>query len=144
MGWGCNDAYHDGPKLMGDDRISPRHRWKVWGDLRDAQRAVDGSIYTAAVSAPNYDGAVLNIDLGKSCLLNMVVIEHGPDEYGFPRNMAVLTSTDGKRFRRQIVVPGLRRITTAVLVKQVLTRYVRLQVTKQSSKPWSVAEVHLN
>jgi len=129
---------------MGDDRLSARTRWVASGNLRDPQNAVDGNIATAAVSRAGDQNATLTIDLGRNCQFNMVVVEHGAKEFGFPRRMAVLTSTDGVNFRKQIEVPGLRRVTTAVLIRQVLARYVRLQAVVPGERPWSVAEVHLN
>ena len=129
---------------MGHDRLSPRARWLASGDLRDPQNAVDGNVATAAVSRAAHQNATLTIDLGKICLFNMVVVEHGVSEFGFPRRMAVFTSTDGMKFRKQIEVPGLRKVTTAILIRQVLARYIRLQAAEPGDRPWSIAEVHLN
>ena len=141
----CNGPiYTDGPMFM-PDRITPRGRWlAVSHDLRDAANALDGDINTAAVSGPSYDGAELTIDLGKPCMFNMVMLEHGPDEFGFCSRLAVLTSDDGVNFRPQTLVSGLRRVTTIILPSPVLARYVRLQAVAMGARPWSIAEVHLN
>ncbi len=142
--WGCGQPYRDGPKVMGNDRISPRGRWLAYGNLRDPHLAIDGNPSTAAVSEVFYHGAALTIDLGKFCQFNMVIIDHGSNEFGFCGRVAVLTSDDGQWFRQQVVVPGLRRVTTAVLARQVLARYIRLQALEPGKEPWSIAEVHLN
>ena len=39
--------------------------WRAFGDLRDAQYAIDGNLSTAAVSASSYDNARFTLDLGK-------------------------------------------------------------------------------
>ena len=137
---GCNGI--DPPVFP--DAITPRSRWLPTGDLRDPFYAVDNNINTAAVSDEAYENATLTIDLGKACLFNMVVIEHGPDQWGFCRKLAILTSDDGRKFDQQAVVPGLRRRTTVLLVRSVLARYIRLQVLETGDRPWSVAEVHVN
>ena len=139
----CDDNWTDGPKYMGDDRLSPRSDWLISGELRDPHYAVDGNDSTAAVSGSDYQGATLTIDLGKLCQFNMVIVEQGNGRYGFPRRLGVLTSSDGVNFRKQMEVPGLRRVTTALLVQQVLARYVRLEAIVPGDKPWSVAEVHI-
>lgn len=128
---------------MGNDHLTPRSRWVAYGDLHDPGLAIDGDSYTSAVSNASYKNASLTIDLGKTCLFNMVAIDHGPDRFAFARKVAVLTSSDGKKFQPQMLVPGLRQVTTIVLIKQVLARYVRLQVVAEGDRPWSVAEVYL-
>lgn len=87
---------------------------------------------------------MLDIDLGKACLINMVVVDHGLNQFGYCRQMTVLTSDDGRNWRQQIVVPGLRRVTNALLVSPVLTRYIRLYAVTTGAKGWSLAEVYLN
>ena len=129
---------------MGSDRISPRARWVAYGDLRNPGNAVDGLISTAAVSGSEYRGATITIDLGKTCMFNMVAVEHGSDALGYPRRMAILTSDDGQTFHLQMVVAGLPRVSSAVFVRPVLARYVRLRADTEGHRPWSVAEVFLN
>jgi hypothetical protein len=124
--------------------MTPRGRWKASGDLQNPQKAIDGDVGTAAVSASRYDNAQLTIDLGKICHFSMVVVDHGTNEFGFCRRLAVLTSEDGVTFKNQAAVPGLRRATAVVLPEQVLARYVRLQAVAAGDRPWSVAEVYLN
>jgi len=123
--------------------LTDRKLWRASGDLRDAPKAIDGDRATAAVSGESYSTAAITIDLGRVCVFNRVIVEHGPDEHGFPRRMAVATSLDGKEFTQQTQVPGTRRVTNAVLITPVLARYVRLQVAMPGARPWSVAEVIL-
>lgn len=141
---GCDPVHNGGPKFMGGNRLSLRSRWIVTGDLRNPQFAVDGNINTAAVSDVAYRNAALTIDLGKVCLFNMITVDHGSDEFGYCGKVALLVSDDGETFHPQIIVPGLRRVTTIVLVRQVLGRYVRLQAVVPGDRPWSIAEVHLD
>lgn len=129
---------------MGSSRIAPKARWTVTGDLRDAHKAIDGEVSTIAFSEASHANAAITIDLGKVCLFNTVTIEHGAKEFGYCRKLAILTSDKGRTFQPQILVPGLRRVTTAVLVKQVLTRYVRIQVVEPGNRPWAVAEIYLD
>ena len=141
---GCTGQVHNpnGPKAPAA-AVSPRHRWRATGDLRSPGAAIDGTINTAAVSGVSYPGAALTIDLGEMCLLNTVVIDQGADPKNFPREVTVLTSEDGKIFLRRWEGPGTRRITNAVLFTPILARYVRLQATVPSDRPWSIAEVYL-
>jgi len=145
-GWvlsGCNQIYGPEEHLF-RDAITERIEWKATGTLTDPHRAIDGDINTAATAGACYHNATLDIDLGKACLINMIAVDHGPRQFGFPRRMAVLTSDDGIRWKEQAVVPGLRRVTNVLLVKQVLARYIRLQAIIPGDRPWVVAEVYLN
>jgi hypothetical protein len=123
--------------------ISPRRLWRAYGDLRDPGKAIDGDHSTAAVSGNPYPNAYIELDLGKACVFNRVVVEHGPDENGFPARMAVYTSLDGQAFILQGEVPGKRRVTNALLMAPVLARYVRLQAVSPGARSWSVAEIYL-
>jgi len=117
--------------------------WRAEGSLRNPQLAIDGNLSTAAVSEPLYAGAFLTIDLGKPCLFNMVVLDHGSDEHGHARKVALLTSMDGKSYTRQLVASGTRRVTTLSAITLILARYVRLQAAVPGDQPWSIAEVYL-
>ena len=123
--------------------LTPRSRWKASGPLKDPAKALDGNDTTAAVSEPYYNDVALTIDLGEVCVLNMITIDHGPDEMGFCIRIAAETSLDGENFVRRAEAPGTRRATFISMVTPVLARYVRLKVVAQGEKPWSVAEVHL-
>jgi len=57
--------------------------------------------------------------------------------------VAVLTSMDGREFEYRISGPGTRRITSLLLDRPVLARYVRLQAVLPGPQPWAVAEVYL-
>lgn len=141
---GCapSEVYTDGPKPQASS-VSPRSRWQASGDLRDVQKAIDGSLATAAVSPSTYHNAQITIDLGKSCVFNFVAIDHGADELGFCRRVAVLVSQDGKNFAQVEAVPGTRRVTVINLVSPVLARYVRLVAVVPGDRPWSIAEIYI-
>lgn len=124
--------------------ISDRSLWRVSGDLRNIRSAIDGDVYTAAVSDFDYRNAVVTIDLGKPCLFNMIVIDHGSaGAGGYCRRVAVLTSNDGRNFTQCYSVAGTKRFTILNMITPVLARYVRLHAAVPGEKPWSIAEMYL-
>ncbi|MGC9454976.1 MAG: discoidin domain-containing protein [Phycisphaerae bacterium] len=123
--------------------VSPPSQWNVTGDLRPADAIADGNPATIAVSDQQYRGAQVTIDLGKPCLFNMVVLDHGRRQMGFCRRMSVLTSIDGKDFEHRLSLPGTRQVTTACLLTPVLARYVRLRADVPGDEPWSIATVRI-
>ena len=128
------------PEISSSD-ITPRSTWRASGDLREPAKAIDGYLSTAAVSGNNYTNAYIGLDLGKVCLFNRIIVDHGPDEHGYPARMAVYTSLDGQNFTLQGEFAGKRSVTNALLLTPVLARYIRLQAVAPGLKPWSVAEI---
>ena len=137
---GCIDSSPEGSAPPGA-LITPRETWRAYGDLRDPSKAIDGDLGTAAVGSGTYPKATIELDLGKLCLFNRIMVEHGPDEYGFPNRMAVYTSLDGRKFTLDGEFSGKRKVTNALLVTPVVARYVRLQAVSPGLRPWSVAEI---
>lgn len=123
--------------------ISERHSWEISGNLSDPARAIDGYVETAAVAENGGGAAQLTVDLGKPGLFNMVIVDHGGEEFGFPKRMALETSLDGQNFTPRYEVLGTRRVTLLVLPAPVLARYVRLRASEPGSRPWAVAEIYL-
>ena len=123
--------------------ITPRKVWRASGSLRDPAKAIDGDLSTAAVSGNSGTNAYIEVDLGKACVFNRIIVEHGPDEQGFPARMAVYTSLDGQTFTLRGEFAGKRSVTNALLLSPALARYVRLQVVSAGARPLSVAEIHL-
>jgi hypothetical protein len=121
--------------------VTPQKNWRAYGDLRDPGKAIDGDLSTAAVSGNSYTNASIEIDLGKPCTFNRIIVEHGPDEMGYPNRMALYTSMDGHSFTPQGEVAGRRKVTNMSLIRPVLARYVRLQAVSPGARPWSVAEI---
>jgi hypothetical protein len=121
--------------------LTPKKTWHAAGNLRDPAKAIDDDTGTAAVSTNSYANAFIDVDLGKVCLFNRIIVDHGPDEYGFPTRMAVYTSLDGQSFSPLTQVAGKRKVTNVLLISPVLARYVRLQVVSPGPRPWSVAEI---
>jgi len=136
---GCAGDFEHG-RFAPAAAVSPFQDWKVTGNLQEPQKAADGSAATAAVARRGHN-AQITIDLGTACLFNMIAVNHGPDQFGFCRRLAVLTSLDGKAFDRRTVLPGTRHITVLLLPRPTLARYIRLQVVLRGSRPWSVAEI---
>ena len=140
----CNGPiYHHGRTHSPAAAVPDRRQWRVTGDLRNSHKAADGNVSSAAVSLRNYDSAYITVDLGKVSLFNMVIVDHGAEEFGFCRRLAVETSLDGKTFTFQYAAPGTRRVTLLVLSRPVLARYVRLKTIVPGMRRFSVAEVYL-
>jgi len=141
---GCvGPIYHPTGQKPLAARITPRQEWRIQSDLHDPAYAVDGQLSTISQSGYDYDNATITIDLGKVCLLNMVVIDHGEKEHGFCRRLVLLTSTNGKKFVRRHISPGNRRVSIVCLMIPTLVRYVKLQVISQGQEPWAIAEIYI-
>jgi hypothetical protein len=142
---GCDAApiYTDGSSRAAIGSVPDRSKWTARGNLKDAGNGVDGNINTLAVAVDGAANSSLMIDLGKPGLLNMVVVDHGRNEFGFARRMLVSTSLDGERFTQRHSGPGTRRVSTMMLITPVLARYVRLDVLLPGDRPFTVAEVYM-
>ncbi len=141
-GGGCAGNIYDEGRAEAA-AISLRRTWKVTGDMQSVASAIDQNIGTAAVSSTSDGKGTITIDLSKPCLFNMVVIEHGNNEMGFARRVAVLTSLDGEIFTQRYAGLGTRRVTILYMGAPVLARFVRLRALVAGDHPWSVAEVYL-
>ena len=141
---GCTGPIYQPGQQYFPDAISPRTQWTATGTVADPVKAIDGNVATAAVAPVGVADPMLVVDLGKPCLLNMIVVDHGANEMGYCRLLAVQTSDDGMHWVERASVPGLRRVTNVLLTSQVLARYVRLKVARPGGGPWSVAEVYIN
>ena len=139
---GCNPDYDSGTKFPAA-AISDRKTWKAGGGVRTPASAIDGNLSTAAVTGYSYENKAIVIDLGKVCLFNMIIVEHGNDEFGFCRRVGIWTSIDGKEYTHRADVPGTRKVSIFALVTPVLARHVRLQAVVAGNRPWSIAEVYL-
>jgi len=140
----CNGPIYEPERRTFPDTITPPARWIVTGNVQSPAKAIDGNVATAAIGPQGQANGWIVIDLGKICLLNMVVIDHGPDEFGYCRELAVQTSDDGQTWTLQAVVPGLRRVTNCLFTGPELARYVKLQCLTPGARPWSVAEIYIN
>ena len=123
--------------------ISKKNTWLARGDLQNPSAAIDGDMATAARSDYDYSGATITIDLGRPCLFQTVIVDHGAGEHGHASTVAVSTSADGKNFIDRHVSPGKRRVTILCLPKPVLARYLRLWVKSPGVQPWNIAEIYL-
>jgi hypothetical protein len=124
--------------------ITARQTWSASGrNVSDAALAIDGNPATRAVGSEGSADTSVTIDLGRPCLFNHVIIEHGEDPMGFASRMAVLTSTDGVTFARQMTGAGKRRTTHLPIVTPTLARYIRIQVVQPGYRAWSVAEIQV-
>lgn len=142
---GCGPAIFSGDEAgRGAGAISNKSTWRAYGDLKDPQLAIDGSVSTFALSSSQYDNAKLIIDLQKRCLFNTIVIDHGQkNEMGFCRRIAVQISYDGVNFRQIYAASGTRRMTYLNIITPTLARYVRLVAVVPGEQPMSIAEVYL-
>lgn len=140
---GCLAPIYSHGRAAEASAVSYYAAWKITGDLKDLHKAHDNSVSTAAVSPQTYANAAFTIDLGRSCLFNMVVIDHGANEYGYARRTAVMVSSDGKVFTPQYAAPGTRRVTVLSWLTPVMARYIRIQALTPGDRTWSVAEVYV-
>lgn len=142
---GCDAApiYTDSSPRSAIGSVPDRAKWTARGSLKDASNAVDGNISTLAVAPEGAVNSTLTIDMGRPGLLNMVVIDHGRNEFGFARRLVVSTSLDGAQFTQRHAGPGTRRVTTMMLITPVLARYVRMDVLVPGDRPFTVAEVYM-
>ena len=143
---GCDGATnYDENRMPPAANVAPRAEWTAHEatQILNAERAFDGNRSSAATTSSSYRGAALTIDLGKECMFNMIVIYHGNDEMGFVSRITVSTSMDGKTFVKRFDGPGTRRVSTFLLVRPVVGRYVRLQVVHPGQRPWSIAEIYI-
>jgi len=139
---GCAGSYEHGAAGPAS-AVTPRSDWRISGDLREIVRAVDGQRDTAARADNGRSNSQITIDLGQTCLFNMVVVDHGPNEHGFCGRVALLTSLDGRNFTRRTVMQGTRRVTVFSLVTPTLGRHIRLQAIEAGPEAWSVGEIYV-
>jgi hypothetical protein len=143
---GCNTVspiYTQTAGSSAGGSIPPKTTWTIRGDLSNLTLAIDGDVNTAARGEYQQAGAEITLDLGRACMIQTVILDHGQEERGFPRTLSLLTSADGKNFVERHVGPGTRRVTILSLSEPALTRYIRLKVVKPGTLPWSVAEVYV-
>ena len=124
-------------------KISPKASWRASGTAANPRAAIDGDLTTAARSSYRGGNAELTIDLGRRCLFEMIVIDHGEAQHGYARRVGVATSRNGKAYVDRYTAPGTRRVTHLMLPKPALARYVRLKVVAPGRRAWSVAEVYI-
>jgi len=150
---GCDStqSYNESNKQAAS-AITPRAGWTISSssDVLNPELALDGNVSTAAQSGTNQQGAWVTIDLGKTCLFNTVIVDHGTSEQSYAGRVAIYTSTDGENFTYRFTGPGNRRVSLFSLVTPVLGRYVRLEVVKPqggnyepTSRTWALAEIYL-
>ena len=143
---GCDGVTpYDENRMAPAAKVTPRREWTTGGStgITGLELAFDGNRSTAAGTGSSYRGATLTIDLGKVCLFNMIVVDHGPEEMGFVRGIAVSTSLDGETYHKRFGGPGTREESIFSLVAPALARYVRLQVVEPGPEPWSIGEVYV-
>jgi len=133
---------HRGARFAASAISDPR-TWRLSGEIRDVRLAVDGDRSTAAVSRLIHENTSITIDLRKACLFNTVFIHHGLMTDGYCGRVAVLTSLDGRTYTPQFEAPGTPTVTSLLIIKPVLARYVRLKALRQGPGAWSIAEIYL-
>jgi len=146
FGSGCgitgNQYYHDGRRASASS-ISPPPSWRLSGRVPNVTLAVDNDRSTASVSSLVRSDTEITIDLQKACVFNTVHVHHGSMEDGYCARVAVLTSLDGVNFTLQQEVPGTKVVTTLMIIRPILARYVKVKALRQGPGAWSVAEIYL-
>ncbi len=126
--------------------ISAPSTWEITssgGGFKNLHDAIDGSTLTAAVTTGSYQDASVTIDLGRSCLFNMIGILHGREEHGHARIVSVYTSHDGKSFTKRYTTAGTRAATYLPIFTPLRARYIRLVAEQPGPRPWVLAEIYL-
>ena len=125
-------------------RFSPRSRWRAYGTIKEAANAIDDSLQTLAVADASTLQPSITLDFGSPCFFNMVVVDHGRNEFGFAQRVTVLTSPDGRQFTPRYVGAGTRRVSIFFLLPRFeLARYLRIRADAPGPQPWSIAEIYL-
>ena len=114
--------------------------------LKDPALATDKNLETRASSgAPNYEGAVINIDLGGEYQLSRVAQLHGRWAEDYPAEYKVEVSRQANESRFREVWRGQGRPGRSVArFEPVTTRYIRITAlrNRDSVHWWSIAEIH--
>ena len=139
---GCAPDFNTGGSYAGP-RITPHNTWIAGGSLPGAALAIDGDAGTAATNDSPRANVELVIDLREPCEFESVTIDHGHNEMGFARKLAVATSMDGSTYLERYVGPDTRKVAILSLPGPVLARFIRIRVVNPGLQPWSVAEVSL-
>lgn len=123
--------------------VTPSNSWVVSCNFGNAKVLNDSGVGSCLVTPNTTDQAFVVVDMGKRCLFNQVILDHGTNEFGCARRVAVYTSLDGREYTQQYIGPGTRRLTYLNLITPVLARYVRVQVVQHGDRPWSLAEIYI-
>lgn len=139
-GCGVQPVYRE--TSAGAGTITPRSRWAAAGSVANPRSAIDGNVLTVAAGSPE-GGDTLDLDLGKACVFQTIVLDHGEAEQGFAGRLEVAGSLDGSDYHTEYVTVGQRRITTILLPRPALAQHVRLRVVEPGPAAWTVAELYL-
>jgi hypothetical protein len=140
---GCVGPIYNRSAMGAVANVSTYTTWTITGDLNNLRAAIDDNVATAATSNSYYTSAYFTIDLGRPCVFNTVIVDHGMNRDGYPRRMSAEISMDGRNFQYQYSVPGTRRVTIMNWVTPVMARYIRVRAVAPGNQPWSVAEVYV-
>jgi hypothetical protein len=116
--------------------------------LKEVPLATDNNPETRASSGtPNYDGAVISIDLGGEYELSRVVQLHGKWAEDYPAEYKVELSRQQNESRFREVWRGAGKASRSVArFEPVTTRYVRITALRSrgGNHWWSIAEIRTN
>jgi hypothetical protein len=143
---GCGPTFAPHGRRMSPQSITSPLQWKISSEgdnFKMLRGAIDNiSVTQAETRQADYRGASFVIDLGRPCIFNTVVLQHGSDEMGFAREVNIATSTDGKNYTDRYTAPGTRKVTFFNLLTPVSARYVRITATRAGKKPWTISQVY--
>jgi hypothetical protein len=128
--------------------MTRRKQWTLVGSgakFVNLPAALDENPRTMArTQARAFRNASVTVDLGQSCVFNLVILYHGDEPMGFPSQVSVATSSDGITFKEQASVPGTRKVTYILLEHWTRSRYVRITADRAARKrPWSLSELYI-
>jgi hypothetical protein len=128
--------------------MTRRKQWTISGsgaEFINLKAALDENPRTMArTKTSKFSDASITIDLGQSCVFNLVILYHGDEPLGFPKQVSVSTSSDGVTFEQQAIVPGTRKVTYILLEHWKRSRYVRITADRAAQrKPWCLSELYV-
>jgi hypothetical protein len=128
--------------------MTRRKQWTIVGSgakFANLPAALDENPRTMArTQASAYRDASVTVDLGQSCVFNLVILYHGDEPMGFPNQVSVATSSDGITFKEQASVPGTRKVTYILFQHWTRSRYVRITADRAArKKPWCLSELYI-
>ena len=111
----------------------------------------DGDRHTAWMAPTQQNVEEFIADLGATREVRGVTLSLGPFPGGFPRDLSVLTSTDGAQWSDawhgkgaaptlQAAIANQRDVPLRLTFSPRTARYVRVRQTGHSSSVWAVAE----
>lgn len=142
---GCDPNFNYNGDRAQPGAMASQTEWKVTGtpgQFGFLSFAHDGNAMTVCQAKSFSRGQAITVDFTRPCIFNMIAIQHGAYELGFPKEIAVDISNDGRNFTRIFTGEGTKKITYLCILSPVKARYVRLVALRPGIDKWSIAEIY--